>query len=68
MSSALDHKNATTTAPAAGARGAAAAVLRMRELPVLIALVAVAIGEAVDRSLAERTIKLPQDDRAATRD
>ena len=38
MSSALDHKNATTTAPAAGARGAVAAVLRMRELPVLIAL------------------------------
>lgn len=38
MSSALDHKNATTAAPAAGARGAAAAVLRMRELPVLIAL------------------------------
>ena len=38
MSSALDHKNATTTPPAAGARGALAAVLRMRELPVLIAL------------------------------
>jgi rhamnose transport system permease protein len=38
VSSALDHKNATTTAPAAGARGAVAAVLRMRELPVLIAL------------------------------
>lgn len=38
MSSALDHKNATTAAPAAGARGAMAAVLRMRELPVLIAL------------------------------
>ena len=38
MSSALDHKNATTTAPGTGARGAAAAVLRMRELPVLIAL------------------------------
>ena len=38
MSSAPDHKNATTTAPAAGARGAVAAVLRMRELPVLIAL------------------------------
>lgn len=38
MSSALDHKNATTTAPAAGARSAAAAVLRLRELPVLIAL------------------------------
>ncbi len=38
MSSALDHKNATTTTPAAGARGAVAAVLRMRELPVLIAL------------------------------
>ncbi len=38
MSSALDHKNATTTTTAAGARGAVAAVLRMRELPVLIAL------------------------------
>ncbi len=38
MSSALDHKNATTTAPAAGARGAVASLLRMRELPVLIAL------------------------------
>ncbi|SDL33290.1 ABC transporter permease [Arthrobacter sp. ok362] len=38
MSSALDHKNATTTVPADGARGAVAALLRMRELPVLIAL------------------------------
>jgi rhamnose transport system permease protein len=38
VSSALDHKNATTAAPAASARGAIAAVLRMRELPVLIAL------------------------------
>jgi len=38
VSSALDHKNATTAAPAASARGAVAAVLRMRELPVLIAL------------------------------
>ena len=38
MSSALDHKNAATAAPAASARGAVAAVLRMRELPVLIAL------------------------------
>ena len=38
MSSALDHKNATTPAPAAGARSAVASLLRMRELPVLIAL------------------------------
>lgn len=38
MSSALDHKNATTPAPAAGARDAVASLLRMRELPVLIAL------------------------------
>ncbi|GIU55689.1 ABC transporter permease [Arthrobacter sp. NicSoilC12] len=38
MSSALDHKNATTPAPAAGARGAVASLLRMRELPVLVAL------------------------------
>ncbi|WP_426977597.1 ABC transporter permease [Pseudarthrobacter sp. O4] len=39
MSSALDHKKATTTAPAAaGARGTMASVLRLRELPVLIAL------------------------------
>jgi rhamnose transport system permease protein len=37
VSSALDHKNATTPAPAAG-RGAVASLLRMRELPVLIAL------------------------------
>ncbi|MET4096367.1 ABC transporter permease [Arthrobacter sp. UYCu712] len=38
MSSALDHKKATTTAPAAGARVTMASVLRLRELPVLIAL------------------------------
>lgn len=39
MSSALDHKKATAAAPAAaGARGTVAAALRMRELPVLIAL------------------------------
>ena len=38
MSSALDHKNAPAPAPAAGARSAVASVLRMRELPVLIAL------------------------------
>ncbi|MGY2746819.1 ABC transporter permease [Arthrobacter sp. UYCu723] len=39
MSSALDHKKATTTAPAAAsARGTMASVLRLRELPVLIAL------------------------------
>ena len=38
MSSALDHKNATTPAPDAGARGAVASLLRMRELPVLVAL------------------------------
>ena len=38
MSSALDHKNATTPAPAAGPRSAVASLLRMRELPVLIAL------------------------------
>lgn len=38
MSSALDHKNATAPAPAAGTRSALASVLRMRELPVLIAL------------------------------
>ncbi|WP_459383811.1 ABC transporter permease [Arthrobacter humicola] len=38
MSPALDHKNATTPAPDAGARGALASLLRMRELPVLIAL------------------------------
>ncbi|WP_427134104.1 ABC transporter permease [Pseudarthrobacter sp. S9] len=38
MSSALDHKKATTTAPAAGTRAAVASVLRLRELPVLIAL------------------------------
>jgi rhamnose transport system permease protein len=38
VSSALDHKNAPAPAPAAGARSAVASVLRMRELPVLIAL------------------------------
>ncbi len=40
MSSALDHKKTrATTAPAAGsARGALASVLRLRELPVLVAL------------------------------
>lgn len=38
MSSALDHKNAPAPASAAGARSAVASVLRMRELPVLIAL------------------------------
>ncbi len=38
MSSALDHKNAPAPAPAAGARSAVASLLRMRELPVLIAL------------------------------
>ncbi|MHA7298506.1 ABC transporter permease [Pseudarthrobacter sp. MDT3-1] len=40
MSSALDHKKTkTTTSPAAGsARGALTSVLRLRELPVLIAL------------------------------
>lgn len=37
MSSALDHKKATTPAPA-GARGTIASLLRLRELPVLIAL------------------------------
>jgi rhamnose transport system permease protein len=38
VSSALDNKNATTPAPVAGARSAVASLLRMRELPVLIAL------------------------------
>lgn len=38
MSSALDHKKPATTAPAGSARGAAASVLRLRELPVIIAL------------------------------
>ncbi|HEY8700444.1 MAG TPA: ABC transporter permease [Arthrobacter sp.] len=39
MSSALDHKKAGTTAPAAGSSWrAVASVLRLRELPVLIAL------------------------------
>ncbi|MGM7778488.1 ABC transporter permease [Arthrobacter sp. KNU-44] len=37
MSSALDHRKAMTT-PAPGARGAVASLLRLRELPVLIAL------------------------------
>lgn len=39
MSSALDHKKATTAPAAADARGNMASVLRLRELPVLIALV-----------------------------
>lgn len=39
MSSALDHKKPTTAAPAGGTRGALASVLRLRELPVIIALV-----------------------------
>ena len=39
MSSALDHKKPTTAAPASSARGAVASVLRLRELPVIIALV-----------------------------
>ncbi|WCI09127.1 hypothetical protein PJ267_04475 [Arthrobacter sp. OVS8] len=38
MSSALDHKKPVTTASAGGARGAAASLLRLRELPVIIAL------------------------------
>ncbi len=38
MSSALDHKKPATTASAGGARGAAASLLRLRELPVIIAL------------------------------
>ncbi|MEC5190838.1 MULTISPECIES: ABC transporter permease [unclassified Arthrobacter] len=39
MSSALDHKKPTTAVPAGGARGAVASTLRLRELPVIIALV-----------------------------
>ena len=39
MSSALDHKKPMTAAPAGSARGALASVLRLRELPVIIALV-----------------------------
>ncbi|KQN86670.1 ABC transporter permease [Arthrobacter sp. Leaf69] len=38
MSSALDHKKPATTAAPGGARGAAASLLRLRELPVIIAL------------------------------
>lgn len=38
MSSALDHKKPATTSTAGSARGAAASVLRLRELPVIIAL------------------------------
>ncbi len=38
MSSTLDHKNAAAAPAVAGARGTVAAVLRMRELPVLVAL------------------------------
>ncbi|WP_226761505.1 ABC transporter permease, partial [Arthrobacter sp. SO3] len=39
MSSALDHKKPPTTASAGTGRGAVASVLRLRELPVIIALV-----------------------------
>lgn len=38
MSSALDHKKPATTESSGGARGAAASLLRLRELPVIIAL------------------------------
>ncbi|GAC1369520.1 MAG: ABC transporter permease [Pseudarthrobacter sp.] len=38
MSSTLDHQKAGTTAPRAGNRAALASVLRLRELPVLLAL------------------------------
>ena len=38
MSSTLDRKKPATPVPAGNARGAAAAVLRLRELPVIIAL------------------------------
>ena len=39
MSSALDHKKPAATAPGSMGRGALASVLRLRELPVIIALV-----------------------------